>query len=772
MSGPSAGRLRHLLRAKRTAPGILPGSVRRLPRGRRVRLSFALTMTLAIAAQLFPTSIAMAASAADDAKLLARIPADIAAKCKPTEINPGVYPGENARVTCTPDGMAIAVYQQFNTVADMDAAFERDLGFATDATGDDCQVGPGQGGYTINSVHAGRLLCYELFSKAAIEWTDERLAVLTTAIGQSLDYGASYAWWQNAGPNPGPGDTGTPGGPTPGPVGTPIVSTPGPIPSGGNGGVGRPPSEGKAIIYHLLFSANIEQQSGLPIGLGDTFPAGQQTILAMLGWSRVQPGTELGIRLYLGDRFLGESKRNVVNPSNAGFVVPFSAQGGFPSGQYRAEVTYNGVPDEVATFCVADTSSTSCDTSATPTTPGLPANPPGGTAPTGTDLGPVDYADPATVLVVTRTSVLRSKLGAQADQVLAAAAAVGQVQDLDTTLGTGPITDWHTSVTDVQNRLRGGQFRYLLILGNDDAVPFAQLPNPMAAQEKEDLDPWQLPSDVIASDDPYGDLDGDQPLGIPDIGVARIPSSEDAALLLTQLGTVTTPPTGAFALINAQRRSQAGAVEGVISNAVSIDGHFAPPTKPEQLPSTSEGKTRFMYVLLHGIGVTTDEWAGDIQSWKPLNTSSPFTDEWDVSVGAQAAGMTIPYASSAGTVVNVGACYGAWTLDTIQEPKHKTSSNNLALSFLKSGTRAFIADTHLSYTTGSVPGGLLAGRTGFEIALWQGITGGATPIDAYLNAKRVLGDTTKRLIDQGGSAGDTINLNIKTIHHMVYLGRP
>ena len=49
-------------------------------------------------------------------------------------------------------------------------------------------------------------------------------------------------------------------------------------------------------------------------------------------------------------------------------------------------------------------------------------------------------------------------------------------------------------------------------------------------------------------------------------------------------------------------------------------------------------------------------------------------------------------------LVNIGACYGAWTLDTIQEPVHKTAENNLALHYLKSGARAFVADTHLSYT--------------------------------------------------------------------------
>ena len=230
----------------------------------------------------------------------------------------------------------------------------------------------------------------------------------------------------------------------------------------------KPPSEGKAIIYHLQFATGIEAERGLLIGLGDAFPVGTTVIMAMLGWQRVQPGTELGIKLYLEDRFMGKSSRTVQNPTNAGFVVPFSAEQGFPAGNYKAEVTYNGLPDEIATFTVTDAGTT----------------PPPSATPGGPDLGPVDYPAPTDVLVVTRSSVLRAKMGAAADQVLAAAATVGTVQDLDTQLGTGPTVDPATSVTAVKSLLAGRQYRYLLILGNDDAVPFARLVNPLAATER------------------------------------------------------------------------------------------------------------------------------------------------------------------------------------------------------------------------------------------------------------------------------------------------
>ena len=83
------------------------------------------------------------------------------------------------------------------------------------------------------------------------------------------------------------------------------------------------------------------------------------------------------------------------------------------------------------------------------------------------------------------------------------------------------------------------------------------------------LEGWDLPADWLPSDDPYADMDADEH-GIPDLAVARIPSSEDAFLLLTQLGDLTPPDGGAVALVNYERKSHAGLIVGIIADMVRV----------------------------------------------------------------------------------------------------------------------------------------------------------------------------------------------------------
>lgn len=120
--------------------------------------------------------------------------------------------------------------------------------------------------------------------------------------------------------------------------------------------------------------------------------------------------------------------------------------------------------------------------------------------------------------------------------------------------------------------------------------------------------------------------------------------------------------------------------------------------------------------------------------------------------------------------MEVGACYGGWTLDTIQQPVHKTAANSLALHYLKSGTRAFVADTHISYSTLMGPDETPRGRTGFELLFWRGITAGLAPIDAFQEAKVGIAAAIDTLVAEGDI--DTARINLKTLHYMVYLGRP
>ena len=490
--------------------------------------------------------------------------------------------------------------------------------------------------------------------------------------------------------------------------------------------------------------------NGTPVDEGTTFTEGVPRILTLIGWDYVELGTELRVRLFRDGRLVLDDAKTVGRQRGGGFIFNFQPPGGVPVGSYTAQLDYNGVPDEVATFVV------------------LPADAPGPTNPagpsSGTDLIP--YADPGDVLIVTRESVLRAGLGPRADEVLAAARLVGDLRDLE---ADGVTRDSPEETIEATRRLlEAGSYGYLLILGNDDAVPFAHLPNPLGADEVEDHEGWDLPADWVPSDDPYADLDGDQ-WGVPDLPIARIPSSDDAEVLLAQLRENLSPAGGAFALVNQKRRSQAGAVLEIIDDHMAIDTNYTPPTDAAGIPSTGSSTARYTYILLHGIGVTTDEWSGDVIAWSPEDLND-LAGPWIVRAGGQLGGMTVPYAGIAGGVVNVGACYGAWTLDTTQAPQHKTADNSLALRYLRSGSRAFIADTHLSHSAVIVEGGEPVARTGFETLLWRAMMDGAAPIDAFHAAKVGIAAA----LDKAVAAGEPeiAALDLKTLRIMVYLGRP
>ncbi|MEI7745877.1 MAG: hypothetical protein WCK58_19240, partial [Chloroflexota bacterium] len=198
---------------------------------------------------------------------------------------------------------------------------------------------------------------------------------------------------------------------------------------------------------------------------------------------------------------------------------------------------------------------------------------------------------------------------------------------------------------------------------------------------------------------------------------------------------------------------------------------YSPPTTPEQFGNNPDAENaRYLYVLLHGIGVATDAWAANTVAWAPGDANAPFDSEWTVYEASQANGVSVEQDPTSHGVVQIGACYGAWTLDTIREPVHKTSDNNLALHYLKSGTRAYVADTHISYTSLMGPTDTPRGRTGFELLFWNSIAAGRTPIDAFQDAKVGIGAAIDTLVSEGNI--DQAKITLKTLFYMVYLGRP
>ena len=169
------------------------------------------------------------------------------------------------------------------------------------------------------------------------------------------------------------------------------------------------------------------------MGISDVFVTGTPYIYVLIGWDAIETGTTLDVSLFQGNRLMAQQSVTTSRPHpqapsvdlDGGFAILFQPDGGFAAGEYTAELDYHGLPEQIATFEVNDTGFA----------PPVPGNPGLGPSGASTDLGPMPYADPRDVLIVTRSSVLRQHMGAEADAVLAAAAAVGSVHDLDTDLG-------------------------------------------------------------------------------------------------------------------------------------------------------------------------------------------------------------------------------------------------------------------------------------------------------------------------------------------------
>lgn len=536
----------------------------------------------------------------------------------------------------------------------------------------------------------------------------------------------------------------------------------------------QPSSFGQASLYHLSFAAGLDFNTFLPVNNNDIFVEGSPYILILAGWQRAPVGTSLQLRLFQGDRLVYLDARNVVTETNSGYLFGFVPSGGAEIGTYTAQLDYNGLPEETASFRVVAANDPALSGSAT-TNPGtLPdptASPDPGTVPGSEPVaqpeGIMPYADPASVLVVTRESVLRPLLGTNADAVFAAAALVGELHDLEadgqTRNTAGDIRD------EVHRLLRAGTYEYLLIIGNDDAVPYFQLQNPMGDGETNALAGSGMPADWIPSDDPYTDMDADQ-LGMPDLAIARIPSSEDAQLLLAQLGEVVSPAGGAYAYLNQSWRAASGVVSEVMDDFVPVIEAYSPPNNAARIAQVSEDNGRFLYVSMHGDGQVSDSFAADVYAWIPREAD--LDAEWAVERGAQIISMDVTNATAPGGVIKIGTCYGAWTIDTTFTGvgSQKTADNSIALAYLRSGTRAVVGETHLSYAIPIGTDGPYTAASGYEILFWRHLLSGRTPIDAFHQAKLDMAVETLQALQDGEAEFALINL--KTIHEEVYFGRP
>jgi hypothetical protein len=98
-------------------------------------------------------------------------------------------------------GPELASYESYASNTDMDAAYQDRLSdFAVDESGS-CESGPEVGSWNIDGETMGNLLCAPQQVGTRVDWTDNRLAILSSLIDFEGNYGLNFEAWQEAGPN-------------------------------------------------------------------------------------------------------------------------------------------------------------------------------------------------------------------------------------------------------------------------------------------------------------------------------------------------------------------------------------------------------------------------------------------------------------------------------------------------------------------------------------------------------------------------------------------
>ena len=135
-----------------------------------------------------------------------------------------------------------------------------------------------------------------------------------------------------------------------------------------------------------------------------------------------------------------------------------------------------------------------------------------------------------------------------------------------------------SSPTEVQRLLRTKPYKYLLILGNDDAVPYFHVENPLA--DYEEAVARRLGAPVR--------LGGHRQLlhrprrgQVRRPGPARSPASRRAttrSCCSRSSARISPPDGGGFALVNQERKGQAGVVLNKVADLGQVRLQYTPPT--------------------------------------------------------------------------------------------------------------------------------------------------------------------------------------------------
>jgi len=299
----------------------------------------------------------------------------------------------------------------------------------------------------------------------------------------------------------------------------------------------------------------------------------------------------------------------------------------------------------------------------------------------------------------------------------------------------GEIDPWKIklSLMDVDNILKesGKEIGAVVIIGNDDVIPFHRLPNPTDDGDKE-----------VLSDNPYSTSSSNYLL--PEWPVGRLPGEKgnDPGLLIKQIRNVTKfhadliPSKNIFSILNKKynllkiirdfikkpkdfgysaevwRRSSIASFRPIGKGA---DLRISPPFDSETIDIDELMKAKCAYFNLHGLS-DTPEWYGQ----RDFNEVSSGPD-FPVAISAN----KLSKQTNNIDLVFTEACYGG-------NIKEKSIDDSIALKFISIDSQGFVGSTCISY--GSVFTPLIGGDL-LGFIFWKYIKDGCSFGESLMQAK-------------------------------------
>ncbi len=310
-------------------------------------------------------------------------------------------------------------------------------------------------------------------------------------------------------------------------------------------------------------------------------------------------------------------------------------------------------------------------------------------------------------------------------------------------------------------------FHYLLLIGGDDLLPFARVPNP-----SEDADKLVPTDNLYASRDPTYIIPERATGRLPDMGAGNTGAFLE---LLTRAtahrrgDTQPAAPSGCLGLmwpwlqlLGSSRQSApktldrrfglsaqvwAQASEKILTSLPGTEPlRLCPPSGADNMPASWLADVPLAYFNLHG-GADSPNWYGQRDMTTPSEgplMPVAFTPD------------RVPAGHASGIVVYSEACYGANIMG-------KTNQNSIALRFLAERALAFVGSTVISYGVSAPP---LTDADLLGHYFWQHMLEGKSSGDALLQAK--LSFTQEMYRRQGYLDSD----DMKTLVEFVLYGDP